>query len=629
MPARLLRLLHPARLSRRARVLLLAGLVLAVPLALLAARGLALLAIEARLRHAAAGRGATASWRSVRFVSPLHVRVVGLALTRPADGVSLLRADSIAVAIDPWSLLTLSPRPARLEVAHARLASPAPAPSPDSIADESTPLGRAAAERVRRTAGTAVRILMAPARRLPELRLRDLVVESAAPDDPDAPREPVVAIDRLDLVHDRDGIRLTGAGRVALEQRVPFDLALEYGSDDHLAGRAWFGVRDSARGRMDSLIVRVDGTLAQDRRRGELVLRDGSLVRGGRLPFTVGARIERRGPRASLHLAANGLTANLIERSIPGPLLGPLTQIAVEGSFDYRLDLALDVARPDSVALAVQVLPHALAINADGTELPILGLDEPFTALIHLPRGRTAVRELSRDNPFYHPLEEIDTTLVYAVVTNEDGAFFRHRGFNLEAVRGSIAEDLRAGAYRRGAGTITMQLARNLYLGHQRTLSRKAQEVVLAWLIEHLTGLSKQRILEIYLNIVEWGPGVHGIGEAAHYYFDRDPGRLTTAQSLFLATLLPAPTKWRYRLDRAGALRSSTRAQMRFIGRAMVGKGWLDPLALPPADSLEVEITGPARAELEPGGAPATASTAAAGPHGDPPDPRRRATAAP
>ncbi|HEY6867575.1 MAG TPA: biosynthetic peptidoglycan transglycosylase, partial [Candidatus Eisenbacteria bacterium] len=603
MPARLLRLLRPSRLSPRARVLALAGLVVAIPLALLAARALALLAIEGGLRHAAAGRGATAAWRSVRFVSPLRVRIVGLTLTRRSDGEPMLRADSITVAADPWSFLTLTPRPARVEIAHARIAAPAPPPSADSLAEEAPAQGRVAAERVRRTAATVVRLLMAPARRLPELSLRDLAVESA-PEEPGAPPEPVLAVDHLDLARDRDGIRLEGAGRVALEQRVPFDLTLEYGSDDHLGGRAWFGVPDSAHGRMDSLIVRIDGTLSQNRRRGELVLGDGSLVRIGRLPFTVGARIERHGPRASLHLAADGLTESLIERSIPAPLLGPLTQVAVEGSFDYRLDLDLDVARPDSVALAVRVLPHGLAINADGTELPILGLDEPFTALIHLPRGRTAVRELSRDNPFYRPLEDIDTTLAYAVVTNEDGAFFRHRGFNLEAVRGSIAENLRAGAYRRGAGTITMQLVRNLYLGHQRTLSRKAQEVVLAWLIEHLTGLSKQRILEIYLNIVEWGPGVHGIGEAAHYYFDRDPARLTTAQSLFLATLLPAPTKWRYRLDRAGALRASTRAQMRFIGRAMVGKGWLDPAALPAADSLVVEITGPAREELEPGGAP-------------------------
>src|SRR5205814_8340024 len=67
-----------------------------------------------------------------------------------------------------------------------------------------------------------------------------------------------------------------------------------------------------------------------------------------------------------------------------------------------------------------------------------------------------------------------------------------HRGFNTEAVKRSIAENIRAGAYRRGAGTITMQLARNLWLGHERTLSRKMQEVVLAWILEHLTGVDRK-----------------------------------------------------------------------------------------------------------------------------------------
>src|SRR5204862_4845476 len=124
----------------------------------------------------------------------------------------------------------------------------------------------------------------------------------------------------------------------------------------------------------------------------------------------------------------------------------------------------------------------------------------------------------------YRPLPEIDSLLVHAVVTNEDGAFFRHRGFNTEAVKGAIAENLAAGAYRRGAGTITMQLMRNLYLGHERTLARKAQEVVLAWVLEHLAGVSKQRLLEIYMNIIEWGPGICGADEATHFYFGRHAG---------------------------------------------------------------------------------------------------------
>ena len=205
------------------------------------------------------------------------------------------------------------------------------------------------------------------------------------------------------------------------------------------------------------------------------------------------------------------------------------------------------------------------------------------------------MRELSVNNPHFRTVDTISPDLVHAVVTNEDGGFFRHRGFNTEAMKHAIAENLKAGAYRRGAGTITMQLARNLYTGHARTLSRKGQEIVLAWILEHLTGVSKDRLLEIYLNIIEWGPGIHGADEAARFYFDRDAHDLTLEQSLFLATVIPSPSRWRWRLDSNGAARGYVKAQMHFIGRAMIAKGWLQPEALPPADSLRVELAGPAR----------------------------------
>src|SRR5207247_1827799 len=247
-----------------------------------------------------------------------------------------------------------------------------------------------------------------------------------------------------------------------------------------------------------------------------------------------GRRVAGRGPAASLRLAATGLTQSLIEQSIPAPLLGPLAALAVRGSFDYRLRLDLDVAQPDSVDFAAAVIPHGLQLDPDATRLPILSLDQPFTAVIHLPHDRTATRELSSANLFYRPLDRIDSILVHAVVTNEDGGFFRHHGFNLEAMKGAISENLRAGAYRRGPGA----------------------------------------------------------AEAALYYFGADPAQLTPAQALFLSTLLPSPTRWRGRVDKDGEVRPWTRAQMHFIGRAMIAKGWLDPADLPPADSLQVKVNG-------------------------------------
>jgi len=298
---------------------------------------------------------------------------------------------------------------------------------------------------------------------------------------------------------------------------------------------------------------------------------------------------------------ADSLTEERVTKSLPPAVLGPLLQVGVRGSWDYHVALDLDLARPDSVRFDADVIPHQLVLDPRRTRLRLLGLDQPFVAVILLPRGARAVRELSPNNPHFRTLDGISPYLVHAVVTNEDGGFFGHRGFNTEAMKQAIAENLKAGAFRRGAGTITMQLARNLYTGHARTLSRKGQEIVLAWILEHLTGVSKERLLEIYLNIIEWGPGIHGADEAARFYFDRDARDLTLDQSLFLATVIPSPSRWRWRVDAKGEARPYVKAQMHFIGRAMIAKGWLPPEALPPADSLRVELAGPAREIFFPG----------------------------
>jgi membrane peptidoglycan carboxypeptidase len=126
-----------------------------------------------------------------------------------------------------------------------------------------------------------------------------------------------------------------------------------------------------------------------------------------------------------------------------------------------------------------------------------------------------------------------------AVLICEDGAFLRHRGFDEEAIRNSIRENFKAGRFVRGASTISMQLAKNLYLSREKTLSRKLQEAVLTELLEQ--ELTKDQIMELYLNVIEFGPGIYGIGPAANYYFNSSPGRLSLGQSLYLASILSNP----------------------------------------------------------------------------------------
>jgi hypothetical protein len=461
---------------------------------------------------------------------------------------------------------------------------------PDDRASKEDPV-RAA--RLRRSAESWVRLLSSPARRLPRLELHDIEVSTGS--GPDASIGGL-QIARLDLTPVADGIRLSTVGTLQLEHEVPFNATFSYDREDRIRGAARFLIADSTLARTDTLLVSAEGTLRQDYRRGLVTIGVGTRVTIGRIPLRIDGRLASLGPALHVAVHADSLTDARIKRSVPPAVLGPLLDVGVRGSWDYRVALDLDLARPDSVRFEADVVPHQLTLDPARTRLRLLGLDEPFVAVVLLPRGARAVRELSANNPHFRTLDTISPDLVHAVVTNEDGGFFRHRGFNTEAMKHAIAANLKAGAYRRGAGTITMQLARNLYTGHARTLSRKGQEIVLAWMLEHLTGVSKDRLLEIYLNIIEWGPGIHGADEAARFYFDRDAHDLTLEQSLFLATVIPSPSRWRWRLDSSGAARPYVKAQMHFIGRAMIAKGWLPPEALPPADSLRVELAGPARA---------------------------------
>jgi len=590
--------LSPALRRPRVYAPVLVLLLLALALGLRAA---VMGAVAGRIRHAAAERGLVASWQTLRIAFPADVTVLGLALAGAAGDVAF-HAESLRVEVNPWSLLALRPGMRSVSLSHARAWMRASrAADPDTLVPDEPRTRdhgrRERAERLRASAEHLVALLLAPARDFPRLALRDVSV--IAPHREDA-LSAGARLAWLELRPMEGGVRLAANGSLLLERPIPFEVGLDYGRDDRIAGGARFRVPALDGRGYESLRIALDGRVAQDRRTGVVRLADSTRVTIGRLPFLLSGSLERRGPRVRFALAADHITPGRLIESIPGAVLGPLLGLSVRGEFDYRLSLDLDLARPDSVEFAADVIPNHLALDPGGTRLRLFGLDEPFTAVIHLPHGVIATRDLSPASPSFRPLDAMDSLLVHAVVTNEDGGFFHHRGFNIEAVKMAIAENLKAGAFRRGAGTITMQLARNLYLGHERTLARKAQEVVLAWVLEHLTGVSKRRLLEIYLNIIEWGPGVHGADEATRYYLGHDAGRVSVGEALFLSTVVPSPGKWRYRFDRDGGLQPFARAQMHFIGRAMIAKGWLSPEDLPPADSLRVELEGPAREVLFP-----------------------------
>jgi monofunctional biosynthetic peptidoglycan transglycosylase len=140
------------------------------------------------------------------------------------------------------------------------------------------------------------------------------------------------------------------------------------------------------------------------------------------------------------------------------------------------------------------------------------------------------------------PLSKISPYLQRAVIVAEDAAFFQHEGFVWEGIRHAAVKDLEAGTFKRGGSSITQQLAKNLYLSTDKTVLRKAKEALITRQLEHQ--LTKKRILELYLNVAEWGQGVYGAEAAARHHFGKSAFDLTPEEAALLAAILPAPTHY-------------------------------------------------------------------------------------
>ena len=148
-----------------------------------------------------------------------------------------------------------------------------------------------------------------------------------------------------------------------------------------------------------------------------------------------------------------------------------------------------------------------------------------------------ALRKAAAD---YTCIKDISPTLLSLTVNLEDYHFYRHPGYDLSEIRRAMQENIRALSIRRGASTITQQLVKNLYFSFEKRISRKITELFLARMTEK--ALTKDQILELYLNMVDFGYGQWGIGNAAAFYFGTTPAALTQNQALLLSVMLPAPS---------------------------------------------------------------------------------------
>jgi len=196
-----------------------------------------------------------------------------------------------------------------------------------------------------------------------------------------------------------------------------------------------------------------------------------------------------------------------------------------------------------AAALALAATGLAAALWAWLPDAAALAASFPETTALVEQRRAEARREGRPFRPELRPvpLDRISPHLAAAVVLSEDAGFFGHAGFDWAEVRKAAEQNLRAGRTVRGASTITQQLAKNLWLGTERSWTRKVKEAALAVKLER--ALSKRRILALYLGVVEWGDGVFGAEPAARRWFGASAADLRPAQAAALAAMLPAPRR--------------------------------------------------------------------------------------
>lgn len=279
----------------------------------------------------------------------------------------------------------------------------------------------------------------------------------------------------------------------------------------------------------------------------------------------------------ALKLHANMQPAQEIFNAFPIGLFESLEGIKVAGDLEYDLNFYLDTKHPEKVIFDSNLdADRNFKILAFGKT----NLRKINGSFVYTPfeLGKP-VRDInvSPENPNFTPINQISPYLRNALLTSEDPSFYSHKGFVEESIRQSIATNYKAKSFKRGGSTISMQLVKNIYLSRQKTISRKIEEMLIVWLLENQHLSTKNRMYEVYLNIIEWGRNIYGIGEASRYYFGKTPSELSLGEAIYLAHIVPKPKASMYAWLPDGSLKPYLHGYFNLIGRLMANRGYTTP----------------------------------------------------
>jgi monofunctional biosynthetic peptidoglycan transglycosylase len=281
------------------------------------------------------------------------------------------------------------------------------------------------------------------------------------------------------------------------------------------------------------------GLVRLDLARHRLEVKDAGLsVEGVRAEL--GGSLESNGQdlHVAFRLRVPSTPCQRLLEAAPPALLPMLQGLRLGGAMGLDVNVDFDTAAPKDTQVEWN-LNNQCSVLETPESIDPQRFREPFVQQVLDAKGKPDELQTGPTTSAWVPISEISPNLETALIICEDSRFFSHHGFDNKAIQDSIGDNLRAGHFVRGASTLSMQLAKNLYLGREKTLSRKLQEAVFTLLLEER--LSKQDILELYLNVVEFGKGVYGIRNAAMHYFNAHPAELSLAQAMYLGSILPAP----------------------------------------------------------------------------------------
>jgi hypothetical protein len=260
-----------------------------------------------------------------------------------------------------------------------------------------------------------------------------------------------------------------------------------------------------------------------------------AMARMNGLDLEARGRLDRASPlRADLAVWSSGELGALFRTTgfaLPSPLDG------VRGSFGLAtLDVSLKGPLSDPAAL--RILPR---LSFEPAAEAVAALSYLKGSFRHVPSPGIVI-DVRDGAPDFVSLDQVPALFVTAVVVSEDAGFYGHPGIDVAEIPVAWATNVDRGRAARGASTITQQLARNLFLSKDKSWSRKLTEAALALVLD--AAVPKRRLLEIYINVIEWGPGFYGLRPAARHYFGKPPSALTPKETAFLVCLIPSPVRY-------------------------------------------------------------------------------------